>query len=334
MSHGSSRWLLDRLSFLIAGTTLLGGAAGCAAFAACPHPERVTAPPVIYLRPPHAGWNFRITETSEDDAGERVWARFAFDAYDDVYGEYRTVRGELHFPSGDGPFPLVAVGPILGGVQAGYLDCRIFARNARRAGAASYFLFQEPHLLEPSLGASELERKLRSWVHSMIRALDLLCAEFAIDEGRLATFGISMGALRTVLLAAAEPRFRAHVFCLAGGGLDRILADSVEPLVRRYLERRSELLLADPECIVRDFRSNLVSDPLAVAASVDPDTVLMFLARNDRTVPVANGFELHRALGEPELRLSPLGHLSSLIVLPWAVRETLDFYRRSWSGTP
>ncbi len=303
---------------------------GCTSVPAVAHPERITHPPIAYLRPPHPGFGFRFTEPWAPASGDRRVARFAFECYDDIQGEYRTVRGELHLPAGNGPFPLVAVGPILGGVQTGYVDCRIFARHAARLGAASYFLYQDEHLLHPSYGATALERMVRSWVHAMIRALDLIRAEVAIDDARLATFGISMGAIRNLSLAAAEPRFGAHVVCLVGGGLGRIIRVSREPMVRRYLRLRSEALGTHPSRIVADLRENFLSDPLAVAPSIDAERVLVFLARGDRTIPLEYGMELHRALGEPRLELSPLGHLSSLIVLPWATRETLAFYRRIW----
>ena len=49
---------------------------------------------------------------------------------------------------------------------------------------------------------------------------------------------------------------------------------------------------------------------------------------------IASGWELYKALGRPEVRISPLGHYTSILVLPWATRNSIRFFERRFEGLP
>ncbi|MCI0651435.1 MAG: hypothetical protein L0Z55_06090 [Planctomycetes bacterium] len=284
--------------------------------------------------PEFPSWGFRISGPGADDSETIRHERFLFTTYDDAAGKCVVVAGEIYLPvAGEAGrrFPLIASSPILGGAQSDYFDCRVFGRWACAEGFASYFLYQDEILLLPSSGAIAIERTLESWVEAMRKALAALLARYPLDAARLGTFGVSLGGIRTVILAAREPRFRANVVCLAGADLAAVVADSGESLVERYLARRSEALLAPPEAVVADWRANMHADPLLVAGAIAPESALLFLARFDDKVPAAAGWRLYEALGRPETRISPLGHYTSILLLPWAARHSFRFYARRFA---
>ncbi|MEM7262345.1 MAG: hypothetical protein AAF488_10180 [Planctomycetota bacterium] len=293
-------------------------------------PER--QPPPVSLRPTFGGWNFasQVIDNRSDDVA--TVETFSFETYDDVAGQVVRVTGEWYRPTTIERPPLIAVAPILGGAIGNYLECRIFGRLAAGEGYASYFLHQDERLLKPFEHATDLERRTRSWVRSMIKALDLLLDRYPLDETRLGSFGISLGGIRSILLAGAEPRFSAHVVCMAGGDLVRILGESRERLVREYLTLRSAALRVSRERVLSDFTANFVSDPLRIAPSVDPESVLFFVARHDDKVPTETGWLLHDALGRPECRTSPLGHYTSIVVLPWAIGHSYNFFAKRFEA--
>lgn len=273
-------------------------------------------------------------ETWIHDDSEEAYRvdRFRLRTFCGIRGGFVTAEGELFLPraslEGGAPeVPFIAVSPILGGAKGAYLECRIFGATAAEQGWASFYLFQDKILLKPYQDATDFEGLLRSWTRTMIKATDALLAHYPLDPERLGTFGISLGGIRNVVLAAAEPRFRANVIMIAGGELSQVFAHSQEHLVLRYLARRCEVAGVRAPQIYRDFRANFVSDPVRVASSIDPESVLLFLARWDDKVPIENGWALYEALEQPECRTSPLGHYTSILVLPWAIHHSTRFFR-------
>ena len=314
------RWLFAMLTLC-----LLGAASGCAHHPARPMVGRsVIEPPP--LEAVYGYWNLRTSRLDELSTAEYDVVRFHFCTFDDAAGGYEEVSGEFYLPQVDQPMPLISVSPILAGAKANYLECRVFGEWAADLGYASFFLYQPERLLEARLSATDIERMLRVWVRSMQKTFTMLLENYSIDESRLGTFGISLGGIRTVLLVATDKRLKANVICLAGGGFHAMLDGSREALVYRYVARRREMLLCDRQSILEDFDRNLTSDPLNVAGAIDPDRVLLVLARLDNKVPIETGWRLHEALGRPELLLSPLGHYTSIFVLPWVMDECHAYY--------
>lgn len=287
---------------------------------------RSAAPPIDHLVPAFGAWGLETESRPERSSDDIAVEEFQFRTYDDVSGEFAVVRGEVWLPRQVERPPLVVISPILGGYHTEYLECRWFADAAAGRGYASFFLYQDEIILKPDLDGTDLERSLRTAVRDEIKAIDVLATRYSFDGERIASLGISLGGIRAVLLAAAEPRIRAHVICIAGSGLHEIIRDSAEGLVQDYVEERSRLTGLPAPQLFRELEAHLISDPSRVAASVDPRSVLLFLARFDRHVPIDNGYQLHEALGRPELRMSPFGHYSSILLILWVARHTFDFY--------
>src|SRR5690606_6215060 len=240
--------------------------------------------------PRHDAWGFRLelVETS------RRWQRyiFRFETYDDS-GGHHTVRGDWYAPEEafEEPAPLLVLSPILAGPVDDYRASRFLAKEACKRGISAFFLHQETTILDPTRDALALERRLLENVRDNRKALDLFARRREVDRERLGSFGVSLGAIKNVALIAAEPRLRANVLVLAGGDLARILGESREGLVERYLESRG-VAGAKASTVAQEFRRWIVSEPLVCARAIDPRRVRLYLGRFDNKVPYESGLLL------------------------------------------
>ena len=277
----------------------------------------------------HPAWGLRLEHKATSRHAERF--RFQFETFSEVSQELRTVEGEYfraRTATPAEPGPLVLDSPILAGAHDGYLADRIFSGWATARGFSTLFLYQEEDVLAPARDATELSRSLRESVISYRKALDLILRERPeLDPERLASFGISMGAIRNVVLAAVEPRLKANVFCLVGGNLPRVLRQSRERLVRRYVARRESEEGISQAGIAEEFEREFLGEPLRFAASIPPEQALLFLGSFDDKVPYDCGLELREAMGRPELRIVPLGHYTGILYAPIAARRGFAWMR-------
>ena len=131
-----------------------------------------------------------------------------------------------------------------------------------------------------------------------------------------------------------EPRLRANVICLAAGELAYVISTSGERGVSRYLSEREEQTGFTKEEIVEDIQLHLTSDPIAVAASVDPDQLLMVFARFDGVIPADASWRLHEAVGAPAVYVVPAGHYASVLAYPWIIDRCAEFFEEKLSWAP
>lgn len=312
-----------------------------------PDIERPAAPAgavLENLRPVYKAGKLRLEELDSSSEGEGGVAavswrryRFSFQTYCELTGDYRSVQGEYSRvleAEKRGPYPLIAVSPILGGEKDSYLASRFIARECCRRGMCAFFLYQERSILSGQKDAFGLEARMRQSVRDTIQALNAFSGLDETDPGRLGSFGVSLGALRNLALLAAEPRLRANVLCLGGLDLAEILQTSNEPMVLRYLqERESQEELAAGD-LLREFKNYLPSNPKNLVGGISPNRVLLYLAAYDQVVPYSQGLALRQMLGAPEAYLLPLGHYSSLLAAPWITDSALEWVSRQWAVTP
>jgi hypothetical protein len=190
-----------------------------------------------------------------------------------------------------------------------YLACRVFAHWAAREGFSSFYVHQDEIILTADRDGIVLERLWRDSTLDNIKALDLLAQLPEVDAERLGSLGISLGAIRNVVLLAVEPRLRANVLCLGGAGLSKILATSRENLVLRYIRGREAADGITREQVGQDLDAFVRSDPAVFAPYVANDRTLLFLGAIDNKVPYAAGLDLYEGLGRPEALLHPVGAL-------------------------
>ena len=215
--------------------------------------------------------------------------------------------------------------PILGG---DYPLERGICRHLAAHGFHVAMVHRKTLKISPEHDVAHLELLLRQGVIRIRQVVDWMASHERVDPTRMGSFGISMGGMASVMAAAVEPRLRAHVVALAGGGLPDILITSKDSLLAkprtRYLERNH----MDLGTMERLLRQHIKTDPLLLAPYVDPNALVMFIAVFDRTVGRANELRLRRALGRPKTIFLPLGHYTAYFSLPYLKYESLRFFRK------
>ena len=219
--------------------------------------------------------------------------------------------------------------PILGGdypLERGI--CRFLASHGFHAA----LVHRKTLKLSPEHPVAHIEVLLRQGVLRIRQVVDWMAAQERVDPDRLGSFGISMGGIAGVVAAAVEPRLRAHVIALAGGGIPDILARSPDQLLARpraqYLARNQ----LEPAALEARLRQEVRTDPLRLAPYVDAGDLFMVIAVFDRTVGRTNALRLWRALGRPRVTFLPLGHYTAYLSLPYLKSASLRFFRERLAG--
>jgi hypothetical protein len=313
---------------------LLGAAMGCFATPASPSP-RDPAPVApgwldeLSPRPSLPPWGLRLSWRERTADFERY--EFSFERFDEAVGAER-VTGDLYAPlDRTAQAPLLDVAPILAGPVDDYLASRWVCEAAAERRIASFFIHQETWILADGRDALELEAELGRNIRANRDAITVLSRLHWIDGTRVASLGISLGAIKSVALAASEMRLRASVFLLGGADLASMLESSREALVASYLAERRSIDGAPTESVAAEFRRWFVSEPRWLAGHVAADRAAVFLARLDDKVPYANGRLLWCLLGRPELHVGLWGHYTAVVAAPYWIGVALDWIESSWS---
>ena len=177
-----------------------------------------------------------------------------------------------------------------------------------------------------------LERMRREGILDNRKMLDVFSQRPEVDPGRLGSLGISLGAIRNLLLIAAEPRLKANVLCLGGVALPAIFRDSQEYGVTRYLERRYREDGVTKAEVCADIAQHLRSKPVAFLRAISTERVLLILGRYDDKVPYANGLLMKEGLGHPETYLLPAGHYTAILLAPYCAWKGFGFLERRLSA--
>ena len=331
------------MSLGLAGRSWRLGILACILTCGCLHIQRTEPAPLPAqlprhmlraYRPQHPGFA-QVVEPGEERGRCHESYAVSFWTYSEIEGDFKRVEGRLYrslrVPSGKRG-PLILIAPILAGAVDNYLACRVFARWACQEGNSAFYLHQEENILSDERDGVELERLLRDSIQDNIKALDLLAERQDVDSDRLGSLGISMGAIKNVVLAAVEPRLEANVFCLAGGDLPRIFLASREKRVVQYLRRRETRDELTREQIGAEIGRCLEAEPLRFAPSIPNDRSLLFLGALDNKVPYETGLALGKSLGEPEIFIIPLGPYTGILAAPFAAREMFGFFHRRFEA--
>jgi dienelactone hydrolase len=114
-----------------------------------------------------------------------------------------------------------------------------------------------------------------------------------IDPQRIYLWGASFGAMTGCASVAYDPRFKAAVFTLSGGDLQKMIADTP---ARKQLPRFSWMKVAAPvgASLLRPF------DPIWHVGKIAPRPLLFQNARNDDLIPRSGVEALYEAAGQPK----------------------------------
>ena len=196
-------------------------------------------------------------------------------------------------PNVSGLRPLILISPIRGSDTIVVDGCaRAFASSGYHAAIIKRARFD----FDPTGPLSQVEDSLHTAVIRHREALDWLLAQPGMDTDRVATFGISYGAIITAVLAAVEPRVKICVLDLAGGPLPGVMESSEEHSVRQsWIRSRDSHDMTNKE-LYHALGDVIRTDPVKLAPYVARDRVLMLIARFDSSVPTRYQIKLWRAL--------------------------------------
>jgi len=112
------------------------------------------------------------------------------------------------------------------------MDTRFVDFVIRSGRAAVYPIYQdtyERHVEPPPVGPNLRRDLVIQWSKDLGRTLDYLETRADMDHGRIAYYGMSLGAIDGVVLVAVESRIRTAIFSSGGFRLDRAPPE-VEPI--------------------------------------------------------------------------------------------------------
>lgn len=231
-------------------------------------------------------------------------------------------------PATPGRHPLILISPIRGSDTIVVDDCaRVFAKCGYQAA-----IVKRAHAKFHRDGPlTQVEDTLRSAVIRERQALDWLLEQPGIDADRVASFGISYGAIIDSALAAVEPRIKYHVIDLAGGPLAGVMRSSDELSLRRdwnYMRVNHDLT---GKQVYKSLQDIIRTDPVKLAPYVSRDDVLMLIARFDHSVPTTYQLKLWKALGKPRADFVLLGHYTSILALPAHRLSIMKFFEEKFA---
>jgi pimeloyl-ACP methyl ester carboxylesterase len=227
--------------------------------------------------------------------------------------------------------PVILCSPIRGSDTIVVDGCaRVFASCGYQAAivkrARSHFKADGP--------LTQVEDSLRDAVIRHREALDWLLQQPGVDPDRVGAFGVSYGAIITSVVAAVDPRVKICVLDLAGGPLAGVMRTSAEQSLRRnWSQSRRCHSLTDKQ--LYEAMGNVIrTDPIKLAPYLSRDHVLMLIARFDSSVPTRYQVKLWRALGKPRADFVPLGHYTSILMLPAHRISVMHFFEDNLDRTP
>jgi pimeloyl-ACP methyl ester carboxylesterase len=227
--------------------------------------------------------------------------------------------------------PLIVISPIRGSDTFVVDGCaRVFASCGYHAAIVRRARFH----FDPAGPLTQVEDSLRDAVIRYRQALDWLVEQPGVDPDHVGTFGISYGAIITSVVAAVDPRVKACVLDLAGGPLPGVLRTSVEPGLRRDWKRSRRCHSLTDKQLYEAMGKIIRTDPIKLAPYLPRDHVLMLIARFDSSVPTRYQVRLWRALGKPRADFVPLGHYTSILILPAHRLSIMHFFEENLERTP
>jgi dienelactone hydrolase len=176
------------------------------------------------------------------------------------------------------------------------------------------FLARTPRRLAANFRQSVLDAR---------RALGVLAARPEVDEGRLALFGISLGAIVASVTYTVDPRPRFAAFLLGGADFPSLLVDSslTGPFARK-------MGLA-PDDLKTAWRG---LDPLEHPERNAGKPALLVNARWDTVIPRANARKLLDAFPAARQVWVPGGHYSAIVHLLWLPRWISGVIKEALAG--
>ncbi len=262
---------------------------------------------------------FPVTVVSVEERGDLVETVLSFPspskspwpANDVVYAHLVARKGLVGAPA-------VLVLPVMAAPNV-WIETRFTERFARDGFAVMWLEMptqfrRRPHPSMPSgqvfLGrtTASLSRNYRQSLGDARRALDVFCARPEVDAGRVALFGISLGAIVGSMVYSLDARPRFAMFLLGGADFPSLLLGSAMtgPFARKMGLTLEDVRRAWPGLEPGGRRQDNAGKP-----------ALLVNASWDRVVPKTNALALRDAFPASRQVWVPGGHYSAIVHLLW-----------------
>ncbi len=226
-------------------------------------------------------------------------------------------RAPIHIvwyePKTSSRVPAVLISPISG---SNTLFVDGFAESFALSGYHAIIVKRLPIPFQPRGPISQVEDYMLTVVTRERQALDWLFAQPTVDTNRVASFGISYGAIVNAATAGVDSRLKVNVLALAGAPLPNVLEISAEKNLRRFWSGMCASHRLTDEQLAEQLRASIRTDPYRLAPYIDSGDVLMVIAMFDRSVGTVNSIRLWNALGGPDVAFVPFGHYTTILALP------------------
>jgi hypothetical protein len=240
----------------------------------------------------------------------------------------RRIGVEYYDSKAPGKKPVVLVLPMAGG---GYTIERHFANYFANRGYAAVIV-QRERLPKDQQLIQNLNPMMLRMVLDHKRVIDWLESKPEIDSQKIGLFGISLGGIKAAILAPVEKRIQAAMIGLAGGDVPYLLAHSTEPGLTKKREEFLKLHNLTVEEAEVKLRTMITRDPLVYAPYVDPQKVLLVIARYDTVIPTEKGLLLKEKMGNPETIMLPSGHYTAALSIPYIKSEAFEFFQKRFDA--
>ena len=308
---------------LVSGTILL---CSCAHYKCDPDytgPSQRSAELLEYYSYPSQKIEAEVEKISERKryVVERITFPSALNVFDN-----ENIKVDFYIQKKAGQFPTILVLPIANGVD---FCAKGFARHFASNGLNCAIVHNRHVEMEDIQNAEHVEDYLRQTVLDSRQILDYLVERKEVDGNKLGCLGMSLGGIRASIVSGVDERIKCCVVGLAGGSMADITFLSDLKEVKRYIRGLVEMGIS-PETIRTEVSDKIVTDPLKLAEYTDARETLMYVAMFDRVIHRECGDKLWEATGKPEAVYIFSGHFTSLLFLPYAERDSLNFFKKKF----
>ena len=209
----------------------------------------------------------------------------------------------------------IVVLPIQGG---DYEVSTLFAESFAKKGYQVLRFERRAEWLEADRDVAALGPLAAQYRQDILRGIDHWLSAGPSAPERLGLFGVSMGAMTGVGIAAHDPRVEASVLCIGGADLADILMTANDEEVNLYRnDLAARLGVSEPE--LRPMLAAALDpyDSARAAPKVAADRTLFIAARFDAVVRWKNSVRLWESLGRPKRVVLPTGHYSAVVFVPY-----------------
>lgn len=267
-------------------------------------------------------------ETEVEQIGKKkhyIIERIEFPSSLNVF-DNENIKVDFYEQKKTGKFPTILVLPIANGID---FCAKGFARHFASNGLNCAIVHNRDIKIDDIQNVEYVEDYLRQTVLDSRQILDYLVEREKVDSNKLGCLGMSLGGIRASIVSAVDERLKCSVVGLAGGSMTDIAFLSELKEVKRYIRGLVERGIS-PETIRTEMSDKIRTDPLKLAEYIDARETLMYIAMFDRVIHRKCGDKLWEVSGKPEAVYIFSGHFTSLLFLPYAEHDSLNFFNKKF----